>query len=179
MPMWKLRSPLFLATIVILFLVAGCNPKQETQKPDFSKLTEDFVYGSLALSPTAATQAGYHEHQGVKLDEKLDDFSPAGRRAAQTFYSDFKTRLAAIDQQALSAEDRADYQIIQNAVDLTLQDLQQIQSYRHNPTTYVELIGNALFNPYVLEYAPFDTRFGQIIQRLTQVPALIDQAKAN
>ena len=47
----------------------------EKQTPDFSKLTEDFVYGSLALSPVSATQAGYHEHQGVKLDEKIDDFS--------------------------------------------------------------------------------------------------------
>ena len=177
--MWKPRISISVATIAIFFLLAGCKPKQENQKPDFSKLTEDFVYGSLALSPTAATQAGYHEHQGVKLDEKLDDFSPAGIQTAQTFYSDFKTRLAAIDQQTLSAEDRADYQIIQNATDLSLQDLQQIQGYRHNPTTYVELIGNALFNPYVLEYAPFETRFGHIIQRLTQIPALLDQAKAN
>ena len=69
-----------------------------------------------------------------------------------------------MDQASLSAEERADYLIIQNAADLSLQDLKQIQSYRHNPTTYVELIGNALFNPSVLEYAPFDTgRFAQII----------------
>src|SRR5258708_35324007 len=135
MPMWKLRSPLFLATIVILFLVAGCNPKQETQKPDFSKLTEDFVYGSLALSPTAATQAGYHEHQGVRLDEKLDDFSPSGVDATRKFDAEFKDRLAAIDQQTLSGEERADYQIIQNAVDLSWLDLQQIQNYRYNPKT--------------------------------------------
>src|SRR5258708_26752549 len=179
MPMWKLRSPLFLATIVILFLVAGCNPKQETQKPDFSKLTEDFVYGSLALSPTAATQAGYHEHQGVKLDEKLDDFSPSGIEAARKFAAGFHDRLAAIDQQALSAEERADYQIIENAIELSLLDLQQIRSYRHNPTIYVELVGNALFSPFVLEYAPLDTRYRQIIQRLSQVPVLMDQAKMN
>ena len=176
----KPRSPLSsIAILAIFFLVAGCKPQQESQKPDFSKLTEDFVYDSLALSPTSATQAGYHEHQGVKLDEKLDDFSPAGIQAAQTFYSNFKTRLLAIDPQTLSPEDRADYQIIQNAIDLSLQDLQEVQGYRHNPTIYVELIGNALFSPYVLEYAPLDARFGQIIHRLTQTPALIDQAKAN
>jgi uncharacterized protein (DUF885 family) len=179
MLMRKLRGLFSIATVAILFYSAGCKSKPETQKPDFSKLTGDFVYGSLALSPTNATQAGYHEHQGVKLDEKLDDYSPTGIQAAQNFYSDFKTRLAAIDQQALSAEDRADYQIIRNAIDLSLQDLQQVQGYRHNPTTYVELIGNALFAPYVLEYAPLDTRFGQIINRLTQVPALLDQAKTN
>ena len=151
----------------------------ENQMPDFSKLTEDFVYGSLALSPVSATQAGYHEHQGVKLDEKLDDFSPSGIEATRKFYAGFHDRLAAIGQQALSAEERADYQIIQNAIDLSLLDLQEIQSYRHNPTVYVELAGNALFNPFVLEYAPLDTRFGQIVERLSQVPALMDQAKMN
>ncbi len=151
----------------------------EKQTPDFSKLTEDFVYGSLALSPVSATQAGYHEHQGVKLDEKLDDFSPSGIEATRNFYAGFHDRLAAIDQQALSTEERADYQIIQNATDLSLLDLQQIESYRHNPTVYVELAGNALFNPFVVEYAPLDTRFRQIIQRLSQVPVLMGQAKMN
>jgi uncharacterized protein (DUF885 family) len=117
--------------------MAGCKMTPEKQIPDFSKLTEDFVYGSLALSPVSATQAGYHEHQGVKLDEKLDDFSPSGIEAARKFDAGFHDRLAAIDQQVLSAEERADYQIIENAIELSLLDLQQIQSYRHNPTIYV------------------------------------------
>jgi uncharacterized protein (DUF885 family) len=159
--------------------MAGCKMTPEKQMPDFSKLTEDFVYGSLALSPVSATQAGYHEHQGVKLDEKLDDFSPSGIEAARKFDAGFHDRLAAIDQQALSAEERADYQIIENAIELSLLDLQQIQSYRHNPTIYVELVGNALFSPFVLEYAPLDTRYRQIIQRLSQAPVLMDQAKMN
>jgi uncharacterized protein (DUF885 family) len=159
--------------------MAGCKMTPEKQIPDFSKLTEDFVYGSLALSPVSATQAGYHEHQGVKLDEKLDDFSPSGIEAARKFDAGFHDRLAAIDQQALSAEERADYQIIENAIELSLLDLQQIQSYRHNPTIYVELVGNALFSPFVLEYAPLDTRYRQIIQRLSQAPVLMDQAKMN
>jgi uncharacterized protein (DUF885 family) len=159
--------------------MAGCKMTPEKQIPDFSKLTEDFVYGSLALSPVSATQAGYHEHQGVKLDEKLDDFSPSGIEAARKFDAGFHDRLAAIDQQALSAEERADYQIIENAIELSLLDLQQIQSYRHNPTIYVELVGNALFSPFVLEYAPLDTRYRQIIRRLSQAPVLMDQAKMN
>jgi uncharacterized protein (DUF885 family) len=151
----------------------------EKQKPDFSKLTEDFVYGSLALSPVSATQAGYHEHQGVRLDEKLDDFSSSGVETGRKFYTGFHERLATIDPQTLSAEERADYQIIQNAVDLSLLDFQQIQSYRHNPTIYVELVGNALFTPFVLEYAPLGARYRHILQRLSQVPILMDQAKMN
>jgi len=177
--MWLTRKTISVAVIASVFSMAGCKMNQEKQKPDFSKLTEDFVYGSLALSPVSATQAGYHEHQGVRLDEKLDDFSPSGVDATRKFDAEFKDRLAAIDQQTLSAEERADYQIIQNAVDLSWLDLQQIQNYRHNPTTYVELVGNALFSPFVLEYAPVDVRFGHIIRRLSQVPVLMDQAKMN
>jgi uncharacterized protein (DUF885 family) len=165
--------------IVAAFLMSDSRVHQGKQALDFSKVTEDFVYGSLALSPVGATQAGYHEHAGIRLDERLDDFSPAGIEAERKFYAGFHARLATIDPRSLTAEARADYQIIQNAIDLTELDLQTIQGYRHNPTIYVELVGNALFNPFVLEYAPLDTRFGHIIQRLSRVPILMDQAKKN
>src|SRR5580693_6410461 len=128
------RNTIPLAAVASIFLMVGCKMTQQKQMPDFSKITEDFVYGSLALLPVSATQAGYHEHQGVRLDEKLDDFSASGIEASRKFYAGFHDQLAAIDPQTLSAEERADYQIIQNAVDLSLLDLQQIQSYRHNPT---------------------------------------------
>jgi uncharacterized protein (DUF885 family) len=161
---------------VSMFLI---NCKQQAAKPDLSSLTDDFVYGSLALSPVGATSAGYHEHKGVKLDEQIDDFSAAGIDQQHKFYSDFHNRLAAIQPDSLSAEDRADYQIIDNQVNLSLLELDKIQSYRHNPTEYVELVGNALFNPFVLEYAPIETRYRQIIQRLQKIPALMQQGQAN
>src|SRR5437879_10293578 len=173
--MWLPRNMMSVALTGFIILIAGCKMTPEKQMPDFSRLTEDFVYGSLALSPVSATQAGYHEHQGIKLDEKLDDFSPSGIEAARKFDAGFHDRLAAIDQQALSAEERADYQIIENAIELSLLDLQQIQSYRHNPTIYVELVGNALFSPFVLAYAPLDTRYRQIIQWLSREPVLMEQ----
>jgi uncharacterized protein (DUF885 family) len=159
--------------------VTGCKTAAPPAKPDFSKLTDDFVYGSLALSPVGATSAGYHEHNGRHLDEEIDDFSAVGIDQQHKFYSDFHNRLAAIQQDSLSAEDRADYQVIDNQIDLSLLDLDKIQSYRHNPTVYVELVGNALFSPFVLEYAPIDMRYRQIIQRLQKIPALMQQAEAN
>ncbi len=158
-------------------LLTSCKMPGEQQ--DLSKLTEDFVYGSLALSPVSATSAGYHEHNGVKLDEKIDDYSSGGLQEQRQFYSGFRERLALIKQDALSAEERADYQILENQTDLALLELREIQSFRHNPTVYVELVGNALFNPFVLDYAPIDTRYRHIVQRLFRVPALLDQAKSN
>jgi uncharacterized protein (DUF885 family) len=157
--------------------MAGCKMPGEQQ--DFSKLTEQFVYGSLALSPVSATVAGYHEHQGVRLDERLDDYSPIGIQEQRRFFSDFRDRLALIKPEKLAPEESADYQIIQNQVELALLDLNRIHSFRHNPTVYVELVGNALFNPFVLEYAPLETRYRHIVQRLFKVPELMQHARMN
>jgi uncharacterized protein (DUF885 family) len=173
-------SVVFVLAAASALCVTGCKTAAPpAAKPDLSKLTDDFVYGSLALSPTSATSAGYHEHNGVHLDGELDDFSATGIDQQHKFYSDFHDRLAAIAQDSLSAEDRADYQIIDNGINLSLLELDKIQSYRHNPTVYVELAGSALFNPFVLEYAPIETRYRHIIQRLQKIPALIQQAEAN
>ena len=171
---WSGHVPCILGLLLLVYL-SGCNMPDERQ--DVSKLTEDFVYGSLALSPVSATVAGYHEHQGVRLDENLDDYSFGGIREQRQFFSGFRERLALIKPETLAPEERVDYQIIQNQVDLALLDLDKIHSFRHNPTVYVELVGNALFNPFVLEYAPLETRYRHIIQRLFKVPELMQQAR--
>src|SRR3984885_12498805 len=177
-----MRQLLRIACVLVgvsVYCLTSCKQPAAPAKPDLTSLTDDFVYGSLALSPVSATSAGYHEHKGVNLGDQVDDFSAAGIDQQHKFYSDFHNRLAAIQQDSLSAEDRADYQIIDNQVNLSLLELDKIQSYRHNPTVYVELVGNALFNPFVLEYAPLDQRYRGIIQRLQKIPALLQQGRAN
>ena len=169
---------LFHSAVLIAAVVAvGC--RMPGEKQDFSKLTDDFVYGELALSPVAATSAGYHQHRGESLDEKLDDFSRSGISEQRAFCRDIRDRLQSIKLDSLSPEDRADYDMIQDQLALQLLELNHIQSFRHNPTVYVELVGNALFNPFVLEYAPKPKRYGQIIKRLQRVPILIQQGHEN
>jgi uncharacterized protein (DUF885 family) len=172
-------SHAWLCSVAVASILIATSCKMSSEKPDFSKLTEDFVYGSLALSPVSATSAGYHEHQGVRLDEQLDDYSASGIANQRKFYSDFRDRLAKIQRDALSMEESADYEIVQHQVELALLEIDRIQSYRHNPTVYVELVGNSLFTPFVLEYAPIEMRYRHIIQRLSKVPALMQQARMN
>lgn len=160
---------------VLAFALTGCAPWPSA----FEQATEDFVYSDLALSPVSATAAGYHRHQGVNLDDLLDDYSPEGIARQHAFLTGTLGTLHGFAPDALSPEERADYQIIDDQISLSLLELDNIQSYRHNPTVYVELIGNALFNPYVLNYAPNDDRFRSIVRRMEAIPRLLDQAKAN
>src|SRR5205814_7935019 len=93
------------------------------------------------------------------------------------FYLDFRGRLGMLHRARLNAEDSADFQIMSDQIAQNLLELDRIQNYRHNPTVYVELVGNALFNPLVLEYAAKPQRIRHIISRLGHVPTLLGQAR--
>lgn len=173
--------------IAFLLGCVGCGAPETTTSSaaasttatDFEKLTDDLLYGSLALAPVNATQAGYHQHNGVQLDEQLDDFSTGGIETQRRFYEGFKTRLDSLHPASLDKEQQADFDIMKNQLSLALLELNTIQSYKHNPTVYVELAGNAVFTPYMLNYAPKEKRFQHIAKRLEKFPALFEQAKAN
>ncbi|HTP36263.1 MAG TPA: DUF885 domain-containing protein [Candidatus Acidoferrales bacterium] len=165
-----------LVVLPLLLFAAGCGKDPSKQ---LAALSEQFVYESLAFSPSAATATGLHEYQGQKLDEMLDDLSPAAMAKQRRFYEKFQSDLAALKSDQLAPEERADLQIMQDQVALALLDLNEIQTALHSPQSYVETLGNALFSPYVLEYAPKNDRIRHLIERLKKVPLFLDQAATN
>jgi len=167
-----------LLLIVCAFAASSCG-KKKLSGDEFGKLTEEFVYSTLALSPVSATASGYHAHQGKALDELLDDYSAAGLAAQKKHWADWKQRLAGVDQTALDAQAKADLELMDTTLRQGELELDVLQAYKHNPTVYVELIGNALFTPYSVSYAPEEARWKQITARLKAVPALLDAAQKN
>jgi uncharacterized protein (DUF885 family) len=162
---------------------AGAKPAANAGKgaadTQFEQLVDDFVFGTLALSPTAATGVGYHVHHDVQLDDGWDDFTPGGIAASRTFLHDMEVRIGRMESATLDAEQRADIDIMHDALGASRLEIDEIQGYRHNPTTYVELVGNGLYTPYVLQYAPAVERYRHIINRMNKIPEVIRQAEAN
>lgn len=158
---------------------AATATKAASNDAQFETLVDDFVFGTLALSPTSATASGYHLHHGVSLDDAWDDFTPAGIAASQGLLHDIDARTGRLDTASLNAEQKADVDIMRGALGASKLELDVIQSYRHNPTTYVEIIGNGLYSPYVLQYASAPERYRHIINRLQKIPEVIRQAEAN
>ncbi len=175
-----MRHPIVFALAISLALVlAGCSGTQTSAPPDSERLTQDFIYGTLALSPVNATSAGYHKDNGTALDELLDDYSAQGIDKQRQFCKEIQGRAAAMDTAKLDKEQKADLDIVKSNTGLCLLELDTVQNFKHNPTVYVELVGTALFTPYMLNYAPAEQRFDHITRRLEKVPALFEQAKAN
>jgi uncharacterized protein (DUF885 family) len=139
----------------------------------------EFVYESLALSPTAATANGYHTHAGRSLDRELEDYSAAGVEKSRLFLESWNTRLEGIDPASLDAESRADLELMRNQVKYGLYDNETIRSLEHNPTIAVETLGTALFTPMSVEYAPLEERFRHIISRLRAAPGFLSGAAAS
>ena len=163
----------------------------QTMKPNteanakFAQMCDQFVKDSLALSPVNASQAGYHKHtdpktgKTIELDAQLDDVSAAGMAAQENFYKDWRRRFRKETPIAsLNAEDAADSRLIDDQIAFNLLELESIQNYKHNPTVYVELLGNGLFLPLTQEYASKEVRVGDVISRMQQIPRFLEQAKS-
>ena len=164
------------AILPIVLLAAGCSRNPSDR---LARLADEFVHTTLSFSPAMATSVGLHQYQGQNLDNLLDDTSPENLDRQRQYYERFRERLDALNANRLTAEDQADLNILRDQVSLALLDLNESHSHLHNPTLYVETLGNALFSPYVLEYAPQAARMRNIIARLQKAPLFLDQASTN
>jgi uncharacterized protein (DUF885 family) len=181
------------STLWLLMFATPSNP-QETNpatKPSgrsaaqkFAELSDQFMKDSLALSPSSASQAGYHKHvdpktgKTIELDALLDDLSLAAMAEQRAFYQRWRERFHnETPVSALDPQDAADRQLIDDQIGLNLLEFDKIQNYRHNPTVPVELIGNALFLPLTQNYAPHDVRVGHVLSRVKAIPLLLTQVK--
>jgi len=162
--------------------------KQSTAKtssdPVFAKLSEQFIHQTLALSPSTASQAGYHKHvdpktgHTIELDAVLDDVSPAAMAEQRKLYAQWRERFRTeTPLQSLGVEDASDWRLIDDQIARNLLEFDRIQSYKHNPTLYVELLGGALFQPLTDEYAAKDVRLGHILSRISQIPRFLEQTR--
>jgi uncharacterized protein (DUF885 family) len=162
--------------VFLLLLFTTCCARR-TPPSDFAKLSEEAVYKLLSFSPVNASGQGLHKWNGEDFDVELDDLSARSIQKQRDYLIDLHRRLAAFDKDALTPEDRADYDIVDYQIGLSLFDMDVGRSSQHSPQSYVELIGSALFNPFVLEYAPKEDRYRHIIARMEKIPHFIDVAR--
>ena len=164
---------------------ANSSPQQSGGSDHFSQLCDQFVKESLVLSPITASYAGFHKYTDpktgkvIELDAELDDVGPQGVAEQEKFYREWRRRFAKeTPLSGLGPQDAADYRLIDDQIALSLLEYEKIQSYKHNPTGYVEAIGNAMFLPLTQDYATKDVRVGHVISRIGLIPRFVDQAKS-
>ncbi|HMG86006.1 MAG TPA: DUF885 domain-containing protein [Terracidiphilus sp.] len=167
-------------------LSAQIGPPAPQANAKFATMSEEFIHETLALSPSSASQAGYHKHvdpktgKTIALDSLLDDVSPQGVAEQRQVYARWRDRFHTETPVAsLGPEDAADWHLIDDQIGLSLLEFDRIQNYKHNPTQYVELLGSALFQPLTDDYAAEDVRLGDVLARVAATPKFLDQARSD
>src|SRR5271163_4722292 len=188
------RCITFACAILLVLMIPQSSNSQQPSQPagashsaaskKFAALSDQFMKDSLALSPSNASAAGYHTHLDAKtgktiaLDAELDDLSLESIAQQRAFYANWRQRFHnETPRSALDPEDAADWQLVDDQIGLNLLEFDRIQSYKHNPTVVVELVGNALFLPLTQNYASHDVRVGHVLARVSQIPRLLAQVQ--
>ena len=165
-----------------LFFLAACSASQDSA-PNFPNLAQGFVYGTLSMSPSVATQTGLHVyangHDTLNLDALLDDFSPAARDQQLQYFHGFETQLKQVDRAKLDAQTQADYDLLTAALGGALFSLERERFYERKPQLYAEVLGTALFGTISLEYADTVKRAEHLSARVARTPAFLKVARGN
>ncbi len=183
----KLRH-LLLSAATAAF-VAGCStgPVQEAALPDpvapiapvapvasasWQDFSNRFVETYLRLNPSFAVYQGRHEYDG-----QLPDWSPTGLAAQKQFLTSAIAEAQAFDSAAFSAEQRFERDYLVAVARGNLFWLDVADQPHTNPAYYS---GSLDPSPYVtVPYAPPEARLKAYTRYLLNVPAALEQMKAN
>jgi hypothetical protein len=145
-------------------VIAGADP--------IAPLAQRFVTESGRRDPLFADGIGIHAY-----DDRLPDVSASGLLARRTWLRAMRRRIAVAATTGLAQ--RADARALEDAIDLELFENATIRPYRTDPTTYTQLLGNAVYQLTSRTFAPERIRLRHVAARLARFPAIVDAARAN
>jgi uncharacterized protein (DUF885 family) len=124
--------------------------------------------------PTLATFDGVHTH-----DDHLDDLSRASIDESTRRLNDFGRRLAAINPDTLTADEKLDRPWLELSIKARTHELDAVRTWERNPHLYADLIAASLASQTLFNHAPPTERARRIASRLRQVPSLLQAARNN
>ena len=163
-----------IACASLMALLLGSTAAVAASANDYRHDVTAYFANEWKVSPTDAVSLGVHDG-----DALLDDVSPAAHEAHARSLHDMQAKLRAIDASTLSPVDREDRDVLLARIDGQLLQLETIQGWRHNPALYVDLMTTAIYQLIERDFAPLKQRMASVIARETQIPSMLQQAKAN
>lgn len=140
----------------------------------YNGIVKAYFEAQWQAHPASATATGVHQY-----DDRLDDVSAAGFAKEIARLKDTVAKLRAIDGAKLSQADRDDRDVLLGEIDGQLLQDETLQSWKHDPGNYVNLLTYAAFGLMERDFAPLPTRMKDTIARETAMPAMLAAAKTN
>jgi uncharacterized protein (DUF885 family) len=141
-----------------------------------AQFIDDYFNAYFEWNPSSATSAGFHQY-----DDKIEDYSAAafGKRIEKL--KQLQKQLAGLPflPSKGTPDEGIDIEILDGQIRAELLDLETLQTWRHNPMSYVSVPGGAIDNLMKRNFAPPADRLRSVVARLKGVPAMIAAMKQN
>jgi uncharacterized protein (DUF885 family) len=172
-----IKQTLALCLAIQFFLASSITTAQPPDTPSeaaFSKLVDNYFDFYFQVSPTAATQAGFHQY-----DAKLEDFSYSGVEAEIAGLTKFRKEFRGIQKNGLTEISVGDLDVLVSTIESRLLELQTIQMWRKDPDLYGSSVSYSIFLIMRRDFAPQADRLRSVIARERQIPAALEAARHN
>ena len=161
---------LFVGAAMFLGACASSHPGDPDKA--FVSVANEYIEDYLKMYPETATALGDHRY-----DDKLNDYSAAGVKAAIELDKSCLETLVEIDPSELDSVNRVDYYILKNRLEGSIFRLETLKEHEWNPLFYN--VGGAIYGLVARDFAPVEERLGKVKARLEAVPRAAALAKAN
>jgi uncharacterized protein (DUF885 family) len=151
-------------------VIAMATPEDEK----FEATANAYIEQYLQTNPEEATNLGDH-----RFDASLADYSPDAFAKERAAARDFREKLAQIDRTKLTEANPVDSQILQDAIDYELFQLDELKEWQSDPLVYNQSLANSLYLLVARDFAPAPDRIANLKKRMAAIPTVIAQAKAN
>ena len=154
---------------VLPILLFSCTPPRADV---FRGFEEEYWDKWLQANPSIATSVGIHSY-----DAMLEDFSAKAVQQREATLTRLLDRLQKLT--GLTPEEVIDGEILRAAIRAELLEIQEVQSWKHNPMMYVGTPGGAVDALMKRDFAPKAKRLESVIHRLQELPNVIKAMKEN
>jgi uncharacterized protein (DUF885 family) len=162
--------------LALLLCAAGLRaaPAKTAVDTAFETAAQACLDDYLRLNPETATSLGDHRFDGL-----LTDYSPAGIQTQVDAMHRHLAVLAGIDAAQLTGPNRVDTQILRLNLEAQVFTLTELKPQDWDPLSYNTSLANSIYLLTARDFAPAANRLRDAALRLTAIPAVIAQAKAN
>lgn len=165
-----MRGAICFLTVMVLFASSVVRTSAQTEDRRFETLANNFIQELLRRNPETATALGDHRY-----DNRLDDYSRAGREGDLRFARETLRSLGQINFDRLGAQNRVDARILRTQLEAQIFRLETLREYEWNPLVYNT--GGAIYALVARDFAPLPERLRNVKERLRLVPSVVAQAR--
>ncbi|MEQ8978627.1 MAG: DUF885 family protein, partial [Deltaproteobacteria bacterium] len=161
----------------LLLLATACaHAKPSSTAPDatFDAIADAHLKQLYATHPIWATSLGVHDY-----DDALPDLSAQAVAQRTTAIEALLERLATTEPTTLDDRRRLDHRVLEYALRAEHFELTQVQGHLHDPMVYNRIAARAIASLIDRRFAPTPTRVTSATKRLTELPRVFEQARAN